>query len=98
MAVMASDKTAGTRLMGEGGGLRVSCENIELGEAEEEVPVESYNGPSFRMGFNSRYLLEALEMVEGEKVRVELSGELDPGLIRPLDSDSPLAVIMPMRI
>ena len=31
-------------------------------------------------------------------VRLELNGELDPGVIRPVDGEDYLGVVMPMRI
>ena len=37
--------------------------------------------------------------MEGDEVKLELGGELDPGLVRPADGEaSYLGVVMPMRI
>jgi DNA polymerase-3 subunit beta len=50
------------------------------------------------IGFNARYLLEALSALPDDEVALELGGELDPGMIRPVSDSRFVGVIMPMRI
>ena len=50
------------------------------------------------MGFNNRYLLDALKNADTDMVRLELSGPLSPMKVKPLDGDSFLFLVLPMRL
>jgi DNA polymerase-3 subunit beta len=50
------------------------------------------------MGFNSRYLLDALGPIERGTAVVELKDSLSPGVVKSLEDGGDLCVIMPMRI
>ena len=69
------------------------------GEGMEEVDVD-YAGDKLGIGFNAKYLLDALAALAHDEVALELSGELDPGVIRPVGEGPAdfVGVIMPMRI
>lgn len=95
--VMAPEKTATVRLELEEGNLKITADNPDLGVAHQELPVE-YAGEGLTAGFNARYLIDALEAVDTEKVGLEFQGELDPCVMRPVDGPDFLAVVMPMRI
>ena len=96
---MSSDKTWGIKFALSKGELTVASDNPDLGEAHETLDV-SYDGASLAIGFNAKYFIELLGEMEGDEVKLELNGELDPGLVRPADSKagSYLGVVMPMRI
>ena len=69
-----------------------------MGEGFEEVDVD-YSGEAVSIGFNARYILDALQALSHDEVSLELSGELDPGVIRPVGDDVDfVGVVMPMRI
>ena len=98
---MSSDKTWGVRLALKKNTLTITSDNPDLGEAHEEIEV-SYDGADFTIGFNAKYFIELLSEMTGDEVRVELSAELDPCLVRPADMKGEgkhyLGVVMPMRI
>lgn len=50
------------------------------------------------MGFNSRFLLDALKNAETDEVRLELSGPLSPMKMLPLEGDSFLFLVLPVRL
>ena len=95
--VMAPEKTATVRLELETGNLRLTADNPDLGVANQELPV-NYEGETLVAGFNARYLIEAVEAVDGEDVVMQFQGELDPCVIRPAEGPEFQAVVMPMRI
>jgi len=101
ISIMSSDKTWGVRLALKKGALTVTSDNPDLGEAQEELEV-SYDGEPLTVGFNAKYFIELLTEMGGDEVRVELSAELDPGLVRSADMKGEgkhyLGVVMPMRI
>ena len=98
IALVANDKSGGVQLMIEPGTLRLQSQNPDVGEGSEEVDVD-YAGDGLRIGFNARYLLDALGALPYDEVALELSGERDPGVVKPVGDDSGfVGVIMPMRI
>ena len=99
LAIISSDKTWGIKLALSKGELKVTSDNPDLGEAHETLDV-SFDGAPLAIGFNAKYFIELLGEMEGDEVKLELNGELDPGLVRPAESKSGsyLGVVMPMRI
>jgi DNA polymerase-3 subunit beta len=99
ISLMSSDKTWGIKFALKKGELRIASDNPDLGEAHEELDV-SYDGAPLTIGFNAKYFIELISEMEGDEIKLELNGELDPGLVRPADntSGSYLGVVMPMRI
>ena len=95
--VMAPEKTATVRLKLSEGKLELTADNPDLGVAHQELGVE-YAGDELTAGFNARYLIEALDVMDTENVRLEFQGELDPCVVKPVDGPDFLGVVMPMRI
>lgn len=79
------------------GNLMLSSSNPDLGEAKEEIDV-GYKGDELEIGFNARYLMDALEVIGGGGVVLELKDQGSPGLLRPTDPEGYLYVIMPVRL
>lgn len=61
--------------------LVVSKESPELGSAREELPA-SYNGEALTIAFNPEFWLDALKVLQGEDVTIEVSGAERPAAIR----------------
>lgn len=97
VSLMAEDRTNGIRVKLGSEHLIIESDNPELGEAREEIDVD-YDGPDLTIGFNAAYLLDALARVEGDEAFVELNEELDPCVVRPVDSENFLGVVMPLRL
>ena len=97
ISIMSSERNKGIRIDLSPGQLRVSSYNPDLGEAHEDLDVE-YDGEELSIGFDARYFLDILNELDDERVMLEFSGELDPGLVRPEESEDYLGVIMPMRL
>jgi DNA polymerase-3 subunit beta len=97
VSVVASDRTSGVKLQFTKNKLVISSENPDLGAGQDEMAVE-LQGSDLTVGFNSKYLIDVLSALPSEEVSIELSGELDPGVIRMPEVDDFVGVIMPMRI
>lgn len=99
ISLVASDKSGGVQLQIDSGIMKITSKSAEVGEGAEEVEVD-YAGESLAIGFNARYLLDALNALDYDEVALGLSGELDPGVVFPVTSDGSefVGVIMPMRI
>jgi DNA polymerase-3 subunit beta len=77
--------------------LLLSCVNLDLGEARERIEVE-YDHDEMVIGFNAKYVLDFLNVVDGDQVTIQLQDPLSPALFRDKDDRRYLCVIMPMRI
>jgi DNA polymerase-3 subunit beta len=74
----------------------LSC-TTPLGSACDFIAAE-IEGNTEEMGFNSRFLLEALKNTETDEVRIELNGALSPMKILPAQGDSFLFLVLPVRL
>lgn len=97
VSLMAPGITLGVKLDFRRGRLRLSAEDADLGEGHEDLDV-AYDGTPLTVGFNARYLVELLDAMACERVRLDLDGELDPAVLRPEGADEYLGVVMPMRM
>lgn len=50
------------------------------------------------IGFNSRYLIDALRAVEDDVIKIELNGPFSPIKIVPKEGDSFMFIVLPVRI
>jgi DNA polymerase III subunit beta len=97
VAVMAEERNKPVKFALAPSVLRLSASSQDLGEAEESLDVD-YAGAEVTIGFNSRYLLDAISPVEKDQVIVEFKDGLSPGVVRSVEDEGYCCVIMPMRI
>jgi DNA polymerase-3 subunit beta len=100
VSTMASERVEGIKFLVKKNFVELSSYHQDFGDAKEEVEV-SYEGPSLEIGFNARYLMEALGVMDMEDVVMELKDEGSPGILKPQSVTEPsnqLCIIMPMRI
>jgi DNA polymerase-3 subunit beta len=96
-SLLSPDKAQGVRLDLASGLLALSANNPDLGEAREELDVD-YDGEALKIGFNFRYMMDVLGVLTEERIELELTDELSPGVVHGEGSEGYRAVIMPMRI
>jgi DNA polymerase III subunit beta len=96
-AIMTSDKFKGVRLNLEPGTLRVASNNAELEEAVDELDID-YSGDAIEIGFNVTYLIDALQNMTQDMVRIELSDGNSSALVTNPEDNAFKYVVMPMRI
>lgn len=97
VSLLSNEKTKPVKVEFAADSLTLRSNTPEMGEAIEKIPA-TYDGDAMEMGFNARYLLEALTVMDSEQVAVELNDPLSPGIIRPQGDDQYFYVIMPMRV
>ncbi len=78
------------------GEVKISC-STSLGSASDVVEVK-LDGDKMQMGFNSRFLLDALKNTETDEIRIELGGPLAPMKVLPATGDSFLFLVLPVRL
>jgi DNA polymerase-3 subunit beta len=96
VSVVSSERTLGVKFQLSEGALEISTDNPAVGEGSELIDV-GYEGEDLAIGFNARYFIDALGVLDDEDVTLELSGTLDPVVVKDT-SGSFIGVIMPMRI
>lgn len=101
VSTMASERVEGVKLSLKKNSIEMSSYHQDYGDAQEEVEAV-YEGPPFQVGFNARYLMEALNVMDTEEVSMELKDEGSPGILKPTsfvsEASSQLCLIMPMRL
>ncbi|MFK0376956.1 DNA polymerase III subunit beta [Pandoraea sp. NPDC090278] len=96
-AIVTSDKFKGVRFLVSENQLKISANNTENEEAQEEIEID-YTGESVDIGFNVTYLLDVLSNLKVEQVKVSLGDANSSALITLPDNDEFKYVVMPMRI
>lgn len=69
----------------------------EEGGAMEDVIIHK-EGDDLEIGFNSRYLLNIIRVIEDEEIKMEFNTSLSPCMIKPLSGNSYEYLILPVRI
>lgn len=96
VSILSSEKTKGVKFHFKGNVMELSSYNPELGEAKEEISA-NYKGEDFMVGFNSRFVLEVLNIFDSEEVGLNMEDPASPAVFRPLNDEQHKCVIMPMR-
>ncbi len=74
----------------------VSC-TTPLGSANDSLNADIV-GEEEEMGFNSRFLLDALKNSETDEVRIELNGALKPMKLLPKEGNAFLFLVLPVKL
>ncbi|PDO10416.1 MAG: DNA polymerase III subunit beta [Candidatus Reconcilbacillus cellulovorans] len=77
--------------------VEVSASSAEVGKMSETLPVVSLTGERIKVSFNSRYMLEALKAIGGERVHIGFSGPAAPIVMRPEGGGDVLQLVLPYR-
>lgn len=96
-AIFAREAANVVRFQIDKKGLEITANTAQVGRniARLEAKV---TGPSGKIAFNSRYLLDLLSVVEGEQINLEITGSLNPGIFTSIGDKSYLHIIMPVRV
>lgn len=97
VSILSEGKSKCVRLGIRPDGVLLAAQSPELGEANEEIPAE-FTGTELNIGFNAKYLLDAISVFHGDKILLELDHEQSPGVLRAVEDARSLSVVMPMRI
>lgn len=76
--------------------IKLSC-STTVGRANDLISA-SVRGDDVEIGFNNRYLLDALKNAETDEVKIMINGGLQPMIIRPVSGQSFTFLVVPMRL
>jgi DNA polymerase III subunit beta len=96
-AILSNEKFRGIRLLLSNDELKIIANNPEQEEAEEIINVE-YKGAALEIGFNVSYLVDVLTVVNTDSVQLILSDSNSSVLLKAMEDNPSLYVVMPMRL
>ena len=76
--------------------VKIFCETA-LGKINDEVDCE-IEGPAVKIGFNNKYMADALKASECDKIKIQLNGPISPIKIIPFEDDNFLFLVLPVRL
>lgn len=97
---MTNEKFNSVRFKIENGVAKLSVVTPEVGEYEEEIPIE-YSGDPIEIAFNPDFVLDILKQISEESSLLVLKDSMSPGIIKPAvngASDTYVNVVMPIRL
>jgi DNA polymerase III subunit beta len=96
-SLMSTAKSESVRLSFTANQLTISASTAEVGESREELTIV-YAGAELAIGFNPKYLLDGLQVLDEEEVSIELIDSISPGVIRTATPGNFTYVVMPLRL
>ena len=96
-AILSNEKFRGVRVNLADTQMRITANNPEQEEAEEMLDVH-FDGESIEIGFNVSYVLDVLNTLRCERVRISMSDSNASALIENAADDSAMYVVMPIRL
>lgn len=75
----------------------LSSQNANLGNAKDEQQIV-YDGEPLTLGFNCRYFIETLQVMECEKVKAYINSSNSPCLLNSDEDIGFTSIIMPMKL
>lgn len=97
VATISTEKSRAVKLSLDRGSVVLSATSPEAGSAQEEIEV-SYDAGPLEIGFNSRYLLDITQQIEGDGARFAMADPASPTVVRDVADPSALYLLMPMRV
>lgn len=95
--ILSNEKTNGIKLNIAPGELTISTNHPALGHATEKLAI-NYEGKATEIGFNAKYLIESLSVLNETDVTFEFNNELSPVVIKAEDLPELLGIIMPLKL
>lgn len=81
-ALLTNEESKGVRLAFGDNKLTLSSRAPEMGEAEIQIDLADYHGEPIDIGFNPTFIVDALKVVEGGPVVLELKQPNKPGVLK----------------
>lgn len=97
MILFTEDRFNAVKFHIENNTLMLSSESMDIGNAKDLINIE-YMDQVMNLGFNGKYFVEALQVMGSDNVRAYINSEESPCLLKGVDDEGYISVIMPMKI
>jgi DNA polymerase-3 subunit beta len=101
IAIYANKTTNQVILNINDGSLTISAQDLDFSNEATEQLVCSYDGSPISIGFNAKFLIEMLGVLESEEVKIELSTPNRAGILLPVEEtegEEILMLVMPVML
>ena len=101
IAIYANKTTNQVILNVSQGTLIVSAQDLDFSNEATEKLTCTYDGDPLMIGFNAKFLLEMLTVLESDEVRMELSTSTRAGILLPVEEvpgEDILMLVMPVML
>jgi len=95
--ILSNEKTNGIKSILTKNQLTIAANHPSLGHATEVLPVD-YDGEDIEIGFNAKYMLDSLQVLDVNEIIYEFNNELSPVVIRSNEEPDFLGIIMPLKL
>ena len=97
VSTIAFERSRAVKMVINGNILELYVSSEDSSQAKELLSIESECN-DIQIGFNSKYILETLSIIDGDTVEFKLLDSFSPAVIRDVENHSYCHVIMPMRV
>ena len=77
--------------------IEISSNTPEVGKVVEELKGISMDGEELKISFSAKYMMDALRAIEGNEIKITFTGAMRPFVLYPINDDSTLQLILPVR-
>ncbi|MEG1705157.1 MAG: DNA polymerase III subunit beta [Clostridia bacterium] len=77
-------------------GLTLSCVS-QTGDAKEAI-VATLEGKELEIGFNPRYFIETLKVIEDSEIYIDFTSSIAPAVIYPITGNNYLYIVLPVKL
>ncbi|MBS4189831.1 DNA polymerase III subunit beta [Bacillus sp. FJAT-49705] len=77
--------------------IEISSNTPEIGHVVEELQSQSIEGEELKISFSAKFMIDALKTLEGSEIKISFTGAMRPFVIRPINDNSILQLILPVR-
>lgn len=95
-SLIITDKSSPVRCIIENGVMKFSSVTA-IGTATDKLAAD-IQGANLEIGFNNRFVLDALKVCDVDEIKLEMSSSNQPIIITPLEGESFFFLILPVRI
>ena len=95
--LLSNEKTNGIKIKFSETEIVLTADHPSLGYAKQTLPAE-YSGPEMEIGFNARYMIDSLNVLDVQEIIFDFNNELSPVIVRSGEEENFLGIIMPLKI
>lgn len=77
-------------------GLTLSCIS-QTGDAKESISA-ALEGKDLEIGFNPRYFIETLKVIEDPEIYIDFTSNIAPAVINPIQANEYLYIVLPVKL
>ncbi len=75
----------------------ISSNIPEIGNVEEEITARKNNDENINISFSSKFMIDAVKALECEEIELLFSGDIKPIIIRNIEDDKLIELVVPIR-